>query len=81
MRRHIAQHHAALYTRANRRPSVVNTTELRRELEELVAALARRRPHCERAGEAAILRDAEMLRKEALKRLATLDEETVEGRT
>ena len=57
----------------------LTTTELRRELEELVAALARRRPHCERAGEAAILRDAEMLRREALKRLAALDEETGGG--
>ena len=53
-------------------------TELRRELEELVAALARRRPHCERAGEAAILRDAEILRSEAVRRLALLDDESSE---
>ena len=51
-------------------------TQLRLELEELIAALARRRPHHERAGEAAILGDAERLRREALRRLAVLDNET-----
>ena len=51
--------------------------ELRRELEELIAALERRVPHMERAGEAAIARDADALRREALRRIATLDEEDV----
>jgi hypothetical protein len=52
--------------------------ELRRKLEELIAALARRIPHHERAGEAAILGDAEELRREALRRLAVLDDETAQ---
>lgn len=51
----------------------LRTTQLRLELEELIAALARRLPHHERAGEAAILGDAERLRREALRRLAVLD--------
>ena len=55
----------------------LTTTQLRLELEELIAALARRLPHHERAGEAAILGDAERLRREALRRLAVLDDETV----
>jgi hypothetical protein len=54
----------------------MTTIELRRELEELIAALERRVPHMERAGEAAIARDAEALRQEALRRLATLDDES-----
>ena len=54
----------------------LTTTELRHKLEELIAALARRLPHHERAGEAAILGDAEKLRREALRRLAVLDDET-----
>ena len=54
----------------------LTTTQLRLELEELIAALARRLPHHERAGEAAILGDAERLRREALRRLAVLDDET-----
>jgi predicted phage gp36 major capsid-like protein len=68
-----------------RRPSMVTTrNELRRELEELIAALERRVPHIERAGEEAIARDAEALRQEALRRIATLDEElraSKEGQT
>jgi hypothetical protein len=55
------------------------TTEIRRELEELIAALARRLPQRERAGEADILRDAESIRKEALRRLAVLDDENSEA--
>jgi hypothetical protein len=49
-----------------------------RHLRELVAALDRRVPHIERAGEAAIARDAAILREKALKRIATLelDEQT-----
>ena len=52
----------------------VTTTELRRDLEELLAALDRRTPQIERAGEAAIARAAQALRQEALRRLATLDD-------
>lgn len=45
---------------------------LARELEELIAALDRRVPHVERAGEAAIARDAAALRAKAASRLAEL---------
>jgi hypothetical protein len=44
-----------------------------RHLRELVAALDRRVPHIERAGEAAIARDAANLREKALARIAELD--------
>jgi hypothetical protein len=43
----------------------VNTGELIRELEELIAALDRRVPRVEQAGEAAIARDAASLRAKA----------------
>ena len=46
-----------------------------RRLRELIAALDRRVPHVERAGVAAIARDAAMLKAKALKRLAELDGE------
>jgi hypothetical protein len=62
-------------------PVAVTTTELRRNLEELLAALDRRTPHIERAGEAAIVRAADALREEALRRLATLDNETSDNET
>ena len=48
---------------------------LLRELQELIAALDRRVPHIERAGEAAIARDAAVLRAEAMKRLSELEAE------
>jgi len=44
-----------------------------RELLELVAALDRRVPQVERAGEAAIARDAAALKARALKRIDELD--------
>jgi hypothetical protein len=43
------------------------------DLRELVAALDRRVPRLERAGETAIARDALHLRDEAVARLATLE--------
>ena len=43
------------------------------ELRELIAALDRRVPRIERAGEAAIARDAAALREKALTRLAALE--------
>lgn len=46
--------------------------ELIRELEELIAALDRRLPRVEQAGEAAIARDAAALRAKAMERLAEL---------
>lgn len=50
----------------------VNVQELTRELKELIAALDRRVPCVERAGEAAIARDAAALREKAVNRLAEL---------
>jgi hypothetical protein len=51
--------------------------ELIRELRELIAALDRRVPHVERAGEAAIAHDAAMLKAKALKRIAELGAQDV----
>ena len=48
---------------------------LAHELQELIAALDRRVPRVERAGEAAIARDAAVLRARAIKRLAELRQE------
>lgn len=50
----------------------VNVQELTRELQELIAALDRRVPCVERAGESAIARDAAALREKAVNRLAEL---------
>jgi len=50
----------------------VNEGELARELHELIAALDRRVPRVERAGESAIARDAAALRARAFDRLAEL---------
>ena len=50
----------------------VSPGELIRELEELIAALDRRVPRVERAGEPAIARDAAALRARASGRLAEL---------
>lgn len=46
---------------------------IRRDLLELVAALDRRVPQLERAGEREIARDAQALRRAALKRIAELE--------
>jgi hypothetical protein len=50
----------------------LNAADLTRELEELIAALDRRVPRVEQAGEAAIARDAAALRAKAFNRLAEL---------
>jgi hypothetical protein len=57
----------------------LSVLDLTRELEELVAALDRRVPRVERAGEAAIARDAAALRAKAVKRLAELAGNPVVG--
>jgi hypothetical protein len=44
-------------------------------LHELIAALDRRVPHVERAGEIAIAREARALREKALQRIAELENE------
>jgi hypothetical protein len=53
----------------------VNHAILVRELEELIAALDRRVPRVEQAGEAVIAREAAALRENAVRRLAELSEE------
>jgi hypothetical protein len=50
----------------------VSAYDLTRELEELIAALDRRVPRVEQAGEATIARDAAALRAKAVDRLAEL---------
>jgi hypothetical protein len=52
----------------------VTPNDLARELHELIAALDRRVPRVEEAGEAAIARDAAALREKAVQRLRELDE-------
>jgi hypothetical protein len=49
-----------------------NPAEQIRRLRELIAALERRVPMIERAGEVQIARDAEVLKEKALKRIADL---------
>jgi len=44
-----------------------------RELRELIAALDRRLPQVQRAGEASIAHDAALLKAQALKRIAELE--------
>jgi hypothetical protein len=62
------------------KPVAVSRSELARELQELIAALDRRVPRVEQAGEASIARDAAMLRERAVKRLAELtDQRTPTG--
>jgi hypothetical protein len=51
------------------------TAQIVRELHELIDALDRRLPRVERVGEVAIARAAAALRTEALKRIATLENE------
>lgn len=58
----------------------VNRAELTRELEELIAALDRRVPRVERAGDAAIARDAAELRAKAVKRLAEIADAAADSR-
>jgi hypothetical protein len=49
-----------------------------RELSELIAALDRRVPQVERAGEAAIARAAAKLKDEAVKRLVDLERKSLQ---
>jgi hypothetical protein len=55
--------------------------DLTRELEELIAALDRRVPRIEQAGEALIARDAAALRAKAVERLAESVRNTVRPST
>jgi hypothetical protein len=51
----------------------ITSVEVVRELRELIAALDRRMPQVQRAGEIAIARDAAALRDRAVKRLEELE--------
>ena len=55
----------------------VSTGELARELKDLIAALDRRLPRVEQAGEVAIAREAAALRARAVARLAELTDSGV----
>ena len=57
-------------------PAETNRAQTVRELYELIAALDRRVPQVERAGEIAIARAASALKSEALKRIEELERET-----
>jgi hypothetical protein len=59
----------------------VSTNELGSVLEELIAALDRRVPRGEQAGEAGIARDAAALRAKAVKRLTELVRDSVHSPT
>jgi hypothetical protein len=54
-------------------PMAMTRARVVRELLELIAALDRRVPHVERAGEASIARDAAALKARALKRIEELE--------
>jgi hypothetical protein len=59
-----------------RRSMAVSIDDLESVLEELIAALDRRVPRVEQAGEAGIARDAAALRAEAVQRLTELGRDT-----
>ena len=69
MERRASAHSAA----AALRWMALTETPLVRELRELIAALDRRVPHVERAGEISIAQDAAALKAKALQRLAELE--------
>lgn len=55
----------------------VSLTDVARRLRELIAALDRRAPRVERAAEAAIARDAALLRETAMNRLVEIADKTI----
>ena len=57
----------------------VDRADAQRHLRELIAALDRRVPHCERLGEVEIVQAATALRKKAEQRLAKLEAESRES--
>lgn len=57
------------------RGATISRTQTVRALHELIAALDRRAPHVERAGEVAIARAAAALKAEALGRIDALERE------
>ena len=71
----------AAVSRTERAPVMaMSAVDLARELGELIAALDRRVPQVEQAGEAAIARDAAALRAKAMDRLAELTPHAVVAR-
>jgi hypothetical protein len=56
-------------------------TQLIRDLLELIAALDRRVPHVERAGEVSIARDAAALKARAWQRIAELEREPTSAKS
>ena len=56
-------------------------TRILRELRELIAALDRRIPQIQRAGEAAIAREAAALKLKAQERIAKIERESPAGQT
>jgi hypothetical protein len=64
-----------------RRSMAVSPNDLESVLEELIAALDRRVPRVEQAGEAGIARDAAALRAKAVQRLTELVRDTVQPPT
>jgi hypothetical protein len=68
-------------TGGDRPASAATAPDLARELEELIAALDRRVPRVEEAGELLIARDAAALRAKAVERLAELVRNTVRPST
>lgn len=55
------------------KPAEVNPTKLLARLREFVAALNRRVPQVEREGEAGIAREADLLKRQAEKRIAQIE--------
>jgi hypothetical protein len=72
LRRHLE---CVAYGRGSPRgaPMAITSANVLRELRELIAALDRRVPQVQRAGEIAIARDAATLRARALKRIEELE--------
>jgi hypothetical protein len=67
------ERHAVTSRPPGRAPMALTRTPAVRGLLDLIAALDRRVPHVERAGEVAIARDAAELKARALRRIAELD--------
>ena len=63
------------------RSMAMTSADLVRELRELIAALERRVPQVQRAGETSIVRDAAALKAGALKRIEELEREPASTNT
>jgi len=63
---------------AKNKPDATDRATAQRHLRELIAALDRRVPDCQRVGEVEIVKAAADLRKKAEQRLATLESESID---